>query len=255
MRIMTFNIRCGDVADDPWENRVGIVAQTMLESGADSIGVQEAHPEWMTALNKALGSKYAYVGVGRDDGDNEGEYSPIFYLKDKYNPLDSGTFWLSETPDEVSFGWDAVCRRICTWVVLENKETGEKYVHMNSHFDHRGTVARTHSVDMIIDEARKYADIPFIFTADMNVPQNSENYTQFVESGVLRDAKFDAPDTMDYCTYHDAEPEKHGIESVIDYIMINDRFEAVTYKVVTEGIDGRFVSDHFPVYADINVKR
>ena len=118
MRIMSFNIRCTNVGNDTWEDRIDIVTQSIIDGNPDSVGVQEATPEWMETLNKTLGEKYNYVGVGRDDGDNEGEYSAIFYLKDKYNVVDSGTFWLSETPDEVSFGWDAACRRVCTWVVL-----------------------------------------------------------------------------------------------------------------------------------------
>ncbi len=253
MRIMSFNIRCANVGKDTWEDRIGIVSQTMLESEADSIGVQEATPQWMATLKETVGEKYAYVGVGRDDGDNEGEYSAVFYLKDKYTEVDSGTFWLSETPDKVSFGWDAACRRVCTWVVLENKETGEKYVHLNSHFDHIGITARKNSVDLILDKASQYSDLPVVFTADMNVKQGSDNYNQFVESGVLKDTKKLAPDTMDYCTYHDTKPENHK-DDVIDYVMINDNFKAVSYKVVTEGIEGRFVSDHYPVYADIVMK-
>lgn len=253
MRIMSFNIRCTNVGNDSWEDRIGIVSQTMLDSEADSIGVQEATPEWMATLKETVGEKYAYVGVGRDDGDNEGEYSAIFYLKDKYDLEDSGTFWLSETPDKVSFGWDAACRRVCTWAVLVNKETGIKYAHLNSHFDHVGISARKNSVDLIVNKAKEFADIPVVFTADMNVVEGSDNYKQFVESGVLNDTKYLAPDTMNYCTYHDTKPEKHK-DDVIDYVMINDNFGAVSYKVVTEGIDGRFVSDHYPVYADIIVK-
>lgn len=253
MRIMSFNIRCANVGKDTWEDRIGIVSQTILESEADSIGVQEATPEWMSTLKETVGEKYAYVGVGRDDGDNEGEYSAIFYRKDKYKAIDSGTFWLSETPDKVSFGWDAACRRVCTWVVLENIETGEKYVHLNSHFDHVGIAARKNSVDLIVNKAKEYADLPVVFTADMNVKQGSTNYNQFVDSGVLRDTKFIAPDTMDYCTYHDTKPENHA-DDVIDYVMINEHFDALSYKVVTEGVDGRFVSDHYPVYADVIIK-
>ncbi len=253
MRIMSFNIRCANVGKDTWEDRIGIVSQTILESEADSIGVQEATPEWMSTLKETVGEKYAYVGVGRDDGDNEGEYSAIFYRKDKYKAIDSGTFWLSETPDKVSFGWDAACRRVCTWVVLENIETGEKYVHLNSHFDHVGIAARKNSVDLIVNKAKEYADLPVVFTADMNVKQGSTNYNQFVDSGVLRDTKFIAPDTMDYCTYHDTKPDKHA-DDVIDYVMINEHFDALSYKVVTEGVDGRFVSDHYPVYADVIIK-
>lgn len=253
MRIMSFNIRCSNVGSDSWEDRIDIVSQTMLESEADSIGVQEATPEWMATLKETVGEKYAYVGVGRDDGDNEGEYSAVFYLKDKYNVFDSGTFWLSETPEKPSFGWDAVCRRVCTWAVLENKENGEKYVHLNSHFDHIGVSARANSVDLIVNKAKEYADLPVVFTADMNVKQGSTNYNQFVDSGVLRDTKFDAPDTMSYCTYHDTKPERHS-DDIIDYVMINDNFDTVAYRVVTEGVDGRFVSDHYPIYADIVIK-
>lgn len=253
MRIMSFNIRCTNVGKDSWEDRIGIVSQTIIESEADSVGVQEATPEWMAALNETIGDMYAYVGVGRDDGDNEGEYSAIFYLKGKYNVVDSGTFWLSETPDKVSFGWDAACRRVCTWVVLQNKETAEKYVHINSHFDHVGISARKNSVDMIVNKAKEYTDLPVVFTADMNVVQGSDNYKQFVESGVLRDTKFDTANTMDYCTYHDTKPQNHKGD-VIDYVMINEHFDTTAYRVVTEGIDGRFVSDHYPIYADLIIK-
>ena len=253
MRIMSFNIRCGDVGEETWEDRIGIVSQTMLESDADSIGVQEATPGWMAALNKNIGEKYAYVGVGRDDGANKGEYSAVFYLKDKYNALDSGTFWLSDTPNKVSFGWDAACRRVCSWVVLENKETGEKYVHLNSHFDHIGVAARENSVKLILDKAAEFTDLPVVFTADLNVIQGSDNYNQFINSKILRDTKFDTSDTMSYCTYHDTEPEKHA-QDIIDYVLINSHFDTVKYRVVTEGIDGRYVSDHYPIYADIVIK-
>ncbi len=253
MRIMSFNIRCTNVGKDSWEDRIGIVSQTMLESEADSIGVQEATPEWMATLKETVGEKYAYVGVGRDDGDNEGEYSAVFYLKDKYDVVDSDTFWLSETPHKPSFGWDAACRRVCTWVKLKDKQTGKEYVHMNTHFDHVGISARKNSVEMIIDKAKTFTDIPVVFTADMNVVQGSTNYNQFVDSGYFRDTKFAAPDSMNYCTYHDTKPDMHK-DDVIDYVMINDGFDALTYRVVTEGVDGRFVSDHYPIYADIVIK-
>ncbi len=252
LRIMSFNIRCLNVGTDSWEDRIGIVSQTILDSEADSIGVQEATPEWMETLNTTVAEKYAYVGVGRDDGDNNGEYSAIFYLKDKYDVIESGTFWLSETPEKPSKGWDAACNRICTWARLKNKETGEEYVHMNSHFDHVGISARKNSVSLILERAKAFGDIPIVFTADMNVKEGSSNYLQFTESMYFYDTKHLAPDTMDYCTYHDTKPNAHK-DDVIDYVMINDGFDAVSYKVVTQGIDGRFVSDHYPIYADIKI--
>ena len=247
VRVMSFNIRCLNVGKDTWEDRIGIVTETINKSGADSVGVQEATTEWMATLDKEL-TKYAWVGVGRDDGVNQGEFSSVFYLKEKYNLIDSGTFWLSETPETPSLGWDAGCNRVCTWAVLENRYTGEQYVHINSHFDHVGIKAREESVKLILAHAEKYKDLPVVFTADMNVQEGSENYNQFIQE--LYDTKYEAEDNMIYLTYHDTKPSKHQGE-IIDYVMINDNFNALSYKVVTAGIDERYVSDHFPVYADI----
>ncbi len=259
MRIMSFNIRCGSVADEPWYTRIDVVTKTILESGADTVGLQEATPEWMAVLKETLKEKYSFIGIGRDigsddpDDEDEGEYSSIFYLKDKYDVLESETFWLSETPEKVSYGWDAVCRRVCTWGVFLNKETNEKFVHFNTHFDHIGVEARRNSVEMIIKKAKEFKNIPAVFTADMNVIEGTENYNQFVNSGYFNDTKKQAPKTMHICTYHDAKPEEHKDE-VIDYVMINNDFEVLEYKVLTDGIDGRFVSDHYPIYADIKIK-
>lgn len=250
IRVMSFNIRCTNVGRDTWEDRIGIVTDTMVNSKADSIGVQEATPEWMATLKETL-KDYDYVGVARDDGKNQGEYAAIFYLKDKYSLVDSGNFWLSETPEKPSLGWDAACIRICTWAVLENNETKEQYVHVNTHFDHEGIKAREESVKMILEHIANYNDLPVVFTADMNVEEGSDNYVQFTES--LRDTKYLANDSMDYLTYHDTKPSKHKGE-IIDYVMVNDNFDALSYKVVTAGIDERYVSDHFPVYADIKMK-
>ncbi len=251
VRVMSFNIRCTNVGKDSWEDRIGIVTETINKSNADSVGVQEATTEWMETLDKEL-TKYAWVGVGRDDGKNQGEFSSIFYLKAKYNLIDSGTFWLSETPETPSLGWDAGCNRVCTWAVLENKETKEQYVHINSHFDHVGIKAREESVKLILAHADKYNDLPVVFTADMNVVEGSENYVQMT-SGCLKDTKYLTDDSMNYLTYHDTKPSSHNGD-VIDYVMVNDKFNVLSYKVVTAGIDNRYVSDHFPVYADLEIK-
>lgn len=253
LRIMSFNIRCLNVGKDSWQDRIGIVSQTFLNSEADSIGIQEGTPEWMAALKETVGEKYYYVGQGRDGAD-KGEYSAIFYLKDKYDVVDSGTFWLSETPDEISFGWGATTRRICTWAILLNKQTGEQYVHMNSHFDHLSSKARENSAKLIIERAKSFTDMPIVFTADMNANEGSEAYNTMVNSNIFTDSKFQAPDTMDYLTYHDTKPQNNQ-DRVLDYVMANNMLRATTYRVVTDGIDGRYVSDHFPVYADFTIEK
>ena len=253
IRIMSFNLRCTNVGSETRTDRVDIVCAEILAGHPDSMGVQEATPGWMDDLKKNIGDEYGYVGVGRDNGKNLGEYSAVFYLKEKYEAIDSGTFWLSETPEKPSIGWGAACKRVCTWVVLKNRETGVKYVHINSHFDHISEEARQHSVMMIVEKAKEYADLPVVFTADMNVKQGSETYNSMVNSGFLYDSKFKAADTMDYLTFHDLSPETHK-DSIIDYIMINDNFNALVYRVVTDGVDGRCVSDHYPIYTDLSIK-
>lgn len=253
IRVMSFNIRYGSLGIINASDRHPLIEETIRNGHPDSVGLQEATPSWMKYLTNALGDEYSYVGVGRDDGDNSGEYSAIFYLKDKYNAVDSGTFWLSETPDEPSKGWDADCKRICTWAVLENKETGEQYLHLNAHFDHVGEEARRHSVEMILEKAIEYEDLPVVFTADMNIKEGSENYVSILEDGILTDTKYSAEDTMDYLTFHNTTPSEND-GRILDYVLINDKFDAEVYKVVTAGIGGKFVSDHYPVYADIVVK-
>jgi endonuclease/exonuclease/phosphatase family metal-dependent hydrolase len=249
VRIMSFNVRCTNVGARSMRDRVPDVVTTILNGMPDSLGVQEATPEWIDTLNEELGKSYAYVGEGRD-GEHDGEYSAIFYLKDKYNVVDSGTFWLSETPDKVSFGWDAVCRRICTWAILENKENGERYIHMNSHFDHVGEEARSQSIKMIVEKAKEYKDIPAVFTADMNVPEGSKNYKEIAENSIFKDTKYTAKNANVYVTYHDRYPEKDDAR-VIDYCFANEGFEAINYGVVTESPSKYYVSDHFPLYADL----
>ncbi len=250
IRIMSFNIRYGDVGYATREDREPLVEATIRNGHPDSVGLQEATPEWMSYLTAALGDEYAYVGVGRDNGIDEGEYAAIFYLKDKYTAIDSGTFWLSDTPEVPSLGWGAYCYRICTWVVLENNETGEQYVHMNAHFDYANDDVMYNSANMINEFASKYSDLPVVYTADMNFNEGSDYYNKMLDSGVLFDTKSTAEDTMDYLTYHDSKPFMHS-GNVIDFIMVNAKFDAEVYRVVTAGIDGKYVSDHFPIYADI----
>ena len=249
VRVMSFNVRCTNVGARSMRDRVPDVVATVLNGLPDSMGVQEATPEWIDTLNEELSDKYAYVGEGRDGG-HDGEYSAVFYLKDKYKVIDSGTFWLSETPDKVSFGWDAVCRRICTWAILENKENGERYIHMNSHFDHVGEEARSQSIKMIVEKSKEYKDIPAVFTADMNVPEGSKNYKEIADNSIFRDTKYLAQNADIYVTYHDRYPEKDDA-GVIDYCFANKGFEVINYGVVTESPSEYYVSDHFPLYTDL----
>lgn len=252
IRVMTFNVRCSNVGRASMQDRIDLVCDTVLKSDADSCGVQEATPEWMNAFKTHLGRKYAYVGVGREGG-KKGEYSAIFYLKSKWRAVDSGTFWLSETPNEISKGWDSEFYRICTWAILENKKTGEQYYHLNSHFDHIGPIAREESVDVVLRAMGEHKGLPCVFTADANIREHEhcDLYKKMV-SGVMADTKYTAKKSMEFCTFHNMDPLETNKNHVIDYVMINNNFKANEYRVVTEGVDGCYVSDHYPVYADLS---
>ncbi len=250
IRIMSFNLRCSDVNGVKMKDRCNLAVKFLLQAQADTVGVQEATPEWMKVLSEGL-PEYGYVGVGRDGGD-KGEYSAVFYLKEKYTVRDSGTFWLSETPEVSSYGWDADCKRVCSYALLENKQNGTRFVHVNSHFDHVGAVAQKNEAEMVSAFMReKFGDDPKVFTADMNVLPDSEPYR--IMTSLLQDASLTGKDSVKYGTYHDCKPQKMK-EHTIDYVLYTGKWEPAHYRTVTVGVDGRFVSDHFPIYADMKLK-
>lgn len=245
VRIMSFNIRYAELF-----GRVGMVPELIGEYMPDSVGLQECTHDWYTVF-KMLLPHYTFVGVGRDTGDISeecGEMSAILFRNDKYKLVDSGTFWLSETPDEVSFGWDAACRRVCTWVVLENLETGDQYAHINTHFDHEGDLARQKSIELVTKKTLSF-DIPAVLTGDFNFSKDNELYSNVAATG-LKDTQDLAADTMIGRTYHDYEGGEDGLP--IDYIWVNGKVDSVSrYKIIRDKKFGQYVSDHFPIYADM----
>ena len=246
VRICSFNIRNTDVNGTGMEHRILIALQQIVEIAPDSMGVQEATTLWMPALRSLAG--YGVVGKCRD-GFVIGEFNPIVYNCVKYQLVDTGTFWLSETPEKPSVGWDAAYRRICTWAVLKNRKTGQTYVHMNAHFDNQGRTAQAEEAKMIVAFANEhFSGLPLVLTSDLNNQPGSQAYQILTAS--LTDTRFAAPDSVGFGTFHDADPQKHT-QDIIDYVMVAGGVQALTYRTVTAGVSGRFVSDHFPIYADI----
>jgi endonuclease/exonuclease/phosphatase family metal-dependent hydrolase len=150
LRVMTFNIRYDEPRDkeNAWPNRKELVASMIRFHHADLVGLQEALKRQLDDLEKLL-PEYAWVGVGRGDGKTEGEYSAILYRKIRFTYLASSTFWLSETPDVASMGWDAAYPRIVTWVKLKDNRTSKTFFHFNTHFDNRGVLAREESSKLL----------------------------------------------------------------------------------------------------------
>ena len=251
VRIMSYNIRAGDVYGVEISRRTDIGTRQITEVMPDSVGIQECTGEWMAALKKQL-PFYDWVGLERENGDPAdagGESCPIFYLKTKYTLVDHGDFWLSNTPETPSFGEGAACKRICTWAKLQNKRTGETYVHVNTHFDHVSEAARTFGAEQVTAFIRSnFADLPVVFTADMNAMPTETAYA--VMTDLLADARLTAADCVSYGTFHGGYPETHA-DYVIDYVLCSGGIDVKSYRTVTAGLEGRFVSDHFPIYADI----
>ncbi len=252
MRIMSFNVRCADVNGVSATRRRMLVLEQILRAEPDSLGVQEATPAWMFWLRQL--PQYEIVGECRD-GKNKGEACPVLFNSEKYELIDHGTFWLSETPDRVSRGWDAACNRTCTWVVLENRQDGTRFAHVNTHLDNSGRTAVREGARMIVRFiTEQFADLPVVFTADLNAQPGSTGYNIMCE--LLSDARLTAPDCTDECrgiyTFHDGKPGGTDLLT-LDYVLCGTGVTALSYRTVTEGVNGRVVSDHFPIYADVRI--
>ncbi len=251
VRVMSFNVRNTDLNGVPAPLRRDLGIREILQIMPDSFGLQEATITWMAALRAKLPA-YGCVGVARDNGKTilgMGEYSAVFYLREKYKLLDHGDFWLSDTPDEPSYGPGASYRRICTWALLQNKETSETYAHVNTHLDNGSNEAREAGARQIVDFIEsKFADTPVVFTADMNTGEGSTAYK--IMTAALNDARYAAADSEGADTYHNCTPEDKPV-IILDYVMCSKDVTVDVFRVVTDGIDGRFVSDHFPIYADV----
>lgn len=238
LNVASYNIRLQTPRDyehgDGWRQRVDALCGVIRFSDFDIFGAQEVrHTQLEDMLDRLPG--YAYVGVGRDDGDKAGEYSPVFYKRERLKLLDGGTFWLSETPDEVSKGWDAVCMRICSWGHFEERATGCRFWFFNLHMDHRGKVARRRSAELVLERiAGMCGDRDnVILTGDFNVAQDDETYRLLAESGMLRDA-YDAAEFRfaPTGTYNAFAPE-NWTSRRIDHIWVSEKVRVLRYGVLT----------------------
>lgn len=252
MTVMSFNVLCSGKNELAWQKRIPLVVRTIRKADPDTFGVQEAHIGWMRAL-KAAFPDYDYVGVGRDNGKKRGEFAAVFFKKTKYQVMDSGSFWLNETPDIPKKGWDAACIRICSYAELKEKKTGRTFVHMNTHLDHVGSIAMQNGAELIAERAAAFgSDVPVILTGDMNAEPDAAPCQTFRNAGFT-----DARDAAAICdkayTYHDYQPDNPIVHSVIDYVFVKGDISVRKHKVIRKKIDGCFPSDHFPVVAELDL--
>lgn len=252
LKTMSFNVKISGDGLQSNDLRLPRVIKMIEKHSADSIGVQEADKWWTDSLEEAL-PQYARVGTYRDDGVSLGESCSIFYLKDKYELVKSGDFWLSETPDTPSKGWDGGCSRVVTYAVLKDKATGFVYAHFNTHFDNVGAVAKAESVPLLASRIASIApDIPVVLTGDFNSREDSEIYNRLLSCG-LRNTKLMAEKYDDCATYHDYNPFVPNTKP-IDYIFVNAYCSSVKSSTVdTNMIDLIYPSDHFPIIVELTL--
>ena len=246
MKIMTFNVLCAGRKENHWCRRQPLVRDTIKKFMPDFFGIQEAHFGWMRYLSGQLKENYAYVGIGKDDGKNGGEFSPVFYRKDRFNAIERLDFWLSETPCEPSLGWDGAENRTCSGALFENIETGEKIAVFNTHLDHIGRTAQVEGANLILEKLKKYGNIKTVLMGDFNVTPDSDIYRIFVDGGFV-DSRTIAETADEINSFH----AFGGNSKMIDFVFVRGAEKVSNVITVTDKIDGRYPSDHYPVVAEI----
>lgn len=259
LNIMTFNIRYDNPDDglNNWKFRKENAIKLIQFQEVDVLGAQEVLSSQLKEMTAQL-QEYNAIGVGREDGKEKGEYSPILYKKDKFTLLKSGYFWLSETPEKPSKGWDAACERIATWAQLKDKATGKKFFVLNTHFDHIGAVAREESVKLILNRTSELSEgLPQIVMGDFNANPESN-----VIQGIVRPTNaislFDSKKRASLVygpdwSFHDFGRIPFAERPLIDYIFISKNVKVLKYGVLAETVNEYFLSDHTPVLLKVSL--
>ncbi len=237
-RIGTYNLRNANRGDsvegNGWGQRLPVVASLIQFHDFDIFGTQECLSHQLEELVAAMPG-YTYIGVGRDDGKQKGEYSAIFYKKDKFDVLEHGDFWLSTITDRPNKGWDAALPRICSWGKFKEKKSGKMFYMYNLHMDHIGVEARKESAKLILKKIQDMkTTVPVILTGDFNVDQNNESYTLLNTSGIMRDAYELSP--IRYATNgtFNAFNTNSKTDSRIDHIFLTKEFKVSRYGILTD---------------------
>lgn len=255
MNVATYNLRMNNPGDGPnaWPARKEMVKALIRYHEFDVFGTQEGLPDQIADL--AQMPEFGHVGVGRDDGKDAGEHSAIFFRKSRFALLDKGDFWLSETPERPSFGWDATCcHRLASWAHLRDQASGRRLFVFSVHFDHEGDVARRESAKLML---RKIAEIthgePVICVGDFNsTPDTVQIQTM---SSAMRDAfkVSKAPPYGPVGTFNNFHLDA-AMKDRIDYIFVDRHAEVLKYAVLSDSLDRRYPSDHHPVVARLILK-
>ena len=247
--VMSFNVRYGSAndGDNRWENRRDAACAMINDQRPATFGVQEAL-DFQLEYFKENCPGYDCVGVGREDGVHEGEHMSIFYDTKRLELKDWGTYWLSETPDVPSKGWDAACRRTATWTLFKDKLAGKEFFYVNTHLDHVGVEARRNGLLLLVERisAMNPDGYPMILTGDMNVTPDDPCLKEL--RTLMQDARQTAPVTDNEVTWHNWGKIDH--DKPIDYVFYSGFSGCEKFEVIRQAYPGApFVSDHYPVQA------
>lgn len=260
LKVMTFNIRLDTESDssNQWKYRKDMLCDEIRKQQPHILGVQEALDNQMNDMQNNL-KGYKSLGVARDDGKKSGEYSAIFYMEKELEPVRSGTFWLSETPDiPGSRGWDAACNRVVTWAEFIHKPTGKHFMAMNTHFDHMGETARVESAKLIISKINELSKgLPVIVTGDFNITADHEAYkilTAGENERPLVDSRIKAGDKSTGPAYSFVGFDPNFTPTqLIDFILVTSEFKVLSHTIFDFTKKGKYLSDHLPVTAVVKL--
>ena len=245
VKVISYNIRFANKKDGAniWQNRAKASPAMIKDYAPDVFGVQEALAVQLEYLDDKL-PHYSFVGVGREDGKKKGETMAIFYNTRKVRLLDWGTYWLSETPEKPSRGWDADCKRTATWTLMEMKGSGKKFFYVNTHLDHRGDMAQQKGLELILERiaAMNPEGLPMILTGDFNVEPDAP--VLYGLNAKMTDARRSALKTDSRATFNAWGKSA----SIIDYIYHSGFSECAEYEtIVRQYKDVLYISDHYPI--------
>ncbi len=252
INVVSYNLRYATEKDgeNAWSKRKENVKDLLKFYDVDIACAQEVlHSQLTDVLD---GSNYAYVGAGRDDGKEKGEYSPIFYNKTRFEKKDGGVFWLSETPDVPSKGWDARYNRVCSWVRLLDKNTKKEFLVFNTHYDHVGVQARIESAKLVKKKIQEIAPkLPVIYTGDLNVTPDTEAIAT-VKSFLIDSREVSAEPAFGPEGTFNGFKFLEPIKDRIDYVFVSKAVKVQKYGVLTDSKDLKYFSDHFPVFVKLS---
>lgn len=247
LTVVSYNIRMGAANDgtNSWKYRYPASAMMIVDQKPDIFGLQEAYDYQVKYLEDYCPG-YTSVGVGRDNGRHKGEHMSIFYNKKTVRLLKWGTYWLSETPEKPSKGWDADCIRTATWTLMKDKRSGKKFYYVNTHLDHVGWEARKNGLALIVDRiaAMNPEQLPMVLTGDFNMTIDRPEFDDLKK--IMRDTRETAVKTDHHGTFNDWG--KGG--DIIDYIWYKGFSSCTEYETVTKPyMDRAYISDHYPIKA------